>query len=256
MVFIAYPALPTVAVVKSLQQICTAAREDDPIRPLLWTRTASAETASAETASSETLSTETTSAETTSAETVPEETASNGEDDRSYEEEAIAVEMGYVANPDSHYLLVTDTDTAQDIAYVGWRHSKSRTDAKWAEMHANRYRPPEMNSELMDATSGACYLKRAKILKDSEAFVLLELYVRPEYQRRGIGGDLVEWGLKKADELEIVAYTEASAEGLGLYLKHGFREVDRVTVDLGDWGGEKGQLHSMGLLVRPVRGKE
>jgi len=86
--------------------------------------------------------------------------------------------------------------------------------------------------------------------------VLKELYVRPEFQRKGIGGTLVEWGVKKADELGLVAYTEASPKGLGLYLKHGFKEVDRVTVDLEPWGGEKGTVHSYGLLVRNARARE
>ena len=160
MVFNANPALPTVAVVKSLREICTAAKDDDPISHLIWTPNAPADTASTENASAENASTE----------TVSGETASHGSVGRSFEDEAIAVEMGYVADPDSHYLLVTDTEAAKDVAYVGWRHTKSRTDTEWAELHANRYRPPEINKELRDATAGACFLKRAQLLKDSEAF--------------------------------------------------------------------------------------
>jgi GNAT superfamily N-acetyltransferase len=83
--------------------------------------------------------------------------------------------------------------------------------------------------------------------------VLKELYVLPEYQRKGDRGMLVEWVVKKADELGLLAYTEASQQGLGLYLRHGFEEVDRVTVALEPWGGEKGSVNSYGLLVRRPR---
>jgi hypothetical protein len=87
--------------------------------------------------------------------------------------------------------------------------------------------------------------------------VLKELYVQPEFQRRGIRGTLVEWGVKKTDELGLVAYTEASPKGLGLYLRYGFKEVDSVTVDLEPWGGKKGAVHSYGLLLRKAgRGKD
>jgi len=227
MAFTISHALPTVACVRSIRAIEAAAQEKEVIGPLLWPQTATTETASNE----------------------------PSDDDRSLEEEEFTRDIGFLADPSNHYLLVTDEVATKEVAYVWWQHAQGRTDAEWAEVYANRYRPPEMNKELMDATSGARFLKRAKILKDSEAFVLKELYVRPEYQRQGLGGRLVEWGVKKADELGILAYTEASAKGLGLYLRYGFYEMDRVTVDLGDWGGEKGQLHSYGLLVRPLQGR-
>jgi len=77
--------------------------------------------------------------------------------------------------------------------------------------------------------------------------------VRPEFQRQGHGGRLVDWGVKKADELGLSAYTDATEKGLGLYLKHGFQEVDRVVVDLGDWGGERGVMHGHVLLFRAAK---
>lgn len=80
--------------------------------------------------------------------------------------------------------------------------------------------------------------------------VLKECYVRHSHQRRGLGAALVAWGCRKADESGLLAYCEASPEGLNLYKRHGFREVDRVTVDLEPWGGNKGEFHSYGLLVR------
>lgn len=74
--------------------------------------------------------------------------------------------------------------------------------------------------------------------------------MRPEYQRKGLGSRLVKWGVDRADELGLSAYTEASEQGLNLYLRYGFKEVDRVTVDLEPWGGEKGSSNTYGLLFR------
>jgi ribosomal protein S18 acetylase RimI-like enzyme len=83
--------------------------------------------------------------------------------------------------------------------------------------------------------------------------VLKELYVRREYQRRGIGNMLVQWGVSKADELCLLAYTEATPAGLRLYLRHGFVEMDRMAVDLEAWG--RGQISDYHLLVREARGR-
>jgi GNAT superfamily N-acetyltransferase len=52
--------------------------------------------------------------------------------------------------------------------------------------------------------------------------------VDPKYQRRGIAGELVQWGLDEARRRGLEATTEASSMGRGAYEKLGFhREVDR-----------------------------
>ena len=50
------------------------------------------------------------------------------------------------------------------------------------------------------------------------------------YQRRGLGAQLVRWGLRKADGMSLGVYTEASPQGAGLYAALGFREVGHVLV--------------------------
>ncbi|KAJ5885561.1 hypothetical protein N7495_010071 [Penicillium taxi] len=170
--------------------------------------------------------------------------ASDGEDDE------IRRMIPMLKDSKNTYLLVVEEASGQAVAFAWWNHSKGQTAAEWAEGYKNRYRPPTMNGALMDATGGERYLKRAKLLAEKEFMQLKELYVLPNYQRQGLGSMLVEFGVHKADELSLPAYTEASPEGLGLYLKHGFQEVDRVTVDLEQWGGPEGDFNSYGLLYR------
>ena len=82
------------------------------------------------------------------------------------------------------------------------------------------------------------------------SLVLKELYVRPDYQRRGLGGVLVGKMVQRADELGLPAYLESSTVGYNLYTRHGFREIDRVVVDLASWGGSKGQDNTYVLMLR------
>jgi GNAT superfamily N-acetyltransferase len=81
---------------------------------------------------------------------------------------------------------------------------------------------------------------------------LQELYVIPEFQRKGLGGKLVEWGIKTADEKGLQVYIEATEAGLNLYLRYGMKEVDRVDVDLEPWGGKKGDWNRYALLHKPA----
>ncbi|KKA19812.1 hypothetical protein T310_6204 [Rasamsonia emersonii CBS 393.64] len=176
-------------------------------------------------------------------------------DAQAQDDEEVSRTVAFLSDPNNRYFWITEDATNKAVAYAWWQYAKGRTEAEWAETYANRYRPEGMNKALMDATSGARFLKRAKILGEKDVFILKELYVRPEFQRRGLGGILVEKGLREADELGLPAYTEATEKGFGLYLKHGFKEVDRVTVDLEPWGGSKGEVSSYALLLRDIQPK-
>ena len=63
--------------------------------------------------------------------------------------------------------------------------------------------------------------------------------VTPEYHGRGIGATLIEAGLKVVDDASAKAYIEASPMGLSLYLRHGWKKVDEIVIDLRDFGGNE-----------------
>jgi GNAT superfamily N-acetyltransferase len=158
--------------------------------------------------------------------------------------------LPFLQDPCNTYLLATDVVSGAAAGYVWWKHQAGRSEAEWARLYAQRHRPHGMNKALMDATSGERFLRGARILGDRPALVMRELYVRPECQRKGIGARLVQWGVKYAAELGVVAYTEASAQGKELYLRCGFREVDCVRVELEPWGGRKGEVSEYWLLIK------
>ena len=61
----------------------------------------------------------------------------------------------------------------------------------------------------------------------------LELIVtRPEWQGKGAAGKLIRWGLERADEEGSVCYLEASPDGKPVYERFGWRERERLVVDL------------------------
>lgn len=62
------------------------------------------------------------------------------------------------------------------------------------------------------------------------------LTVKPEFQGQGIGAKLVDWGLKEADERHIVTCVESTPNGIALYKKNGFKEVEIVDANMHDFG--------------------
>lgn len=80
--------------------------------------------------------------------------------------------------------------------------------------------------------------------------VLLLLGVAPTHQRMGLGTLLINEGLAIADEKNAKTYIEASPKGLGLYLKHGWKLVDEIVLDMRQYG-DSGVAKEQCLIRKP-----
>jgi GNAT superfamily N-acetyltransferase len=75
----------------------------------------------------------------------------------------------------------------------------------------------------------------------------------PKYERRGVATALVNWGLERADEQHLRAFTEASPRGSLVYERLGFEVRERVKLRWGeDWAAGKGDI-LWNFLERPAR---
>ena len=57
---------------------------------------------------------------------------------------------------------------------------------------------------------------------------LHRIAIHPDYQRRGIASQLLQWGLDRADSEKLVSYLNARSQARRLYEKGGFTVVERV----------------------------
>lgn len=86
--------------------------------------------------------------------------------------------------------------------------------------------------------------------------------VFPHVQRRGIGRQLMQWGMAEANRLGLESFIEATDAGKGLYDGCGYREVARVGVELNlvdasyEWRTLAARLLPVGYTAmwRPVQG--
>jgi GNAT superfamily N-acetyltransferase len=83
------------------------------------------------------------------------------------------------------------------------------------------------------------------------------LAVSPSYQRQGLGAALLAPVLEQADREGRKTYIEASAKGVGLYRKFGWRECDEpIRVDLGRFEGfeDVGVVKNVLMMREPGAG--
>ncbi|KAI8256023.1 hypothetical protein K4K53_007589 [Colletotrichum sp. SAR 10_77] len=79
---------------------------------------------------------------------------------------------------------------------------------------------------------------KERILAEKPYLSLDYLAVHPENKGKGIATALVESGIRQAEKMGIDVFILAFQAGLNLYLRLGFKEVERVVQDDSKWGGK------------------
>ncbi|PNP37681.1 hypothetical protein TGAM01_v203400 [Trichoderma gamsii] len=110
---------------------------------------------------------------------------------------------------------------------------------------------PGTNVEACDAFFGEMDRRWWARFEGKPHVYLKLLHTDPDHQRRGAGSKCLEWGTAEADRLGLVSYLESSEEGRPLYEKFGFKEVDRIVVDLSKWGAST-QAKAYQMVREPV----
>ncbi|TPR00966.1 FAD binding domain family protein [Aspergillus niger] len=94
-----------------------------------------------------------------------------------------------------------------------------------------------------------------RVLRDvvggEEVLTLEYLTTHPDYWRQGVGSMLVQSGVRVADQYGMKTYVMSEPAGLKVYLNHGFKVVDEITVEYAQFGGTEPTTHYF-LVREPV----
>ncbi|KAJ4311278.1 hypothetical protein N0V84_010523 [Fusarium piperis] len=129
-----------------------------------------------------------------------------------------------IANPNSNK---SEEDT-RDGPALSISEPKEHLRELWGRFN-------ERNAEM-----DAC---KEEAVKGQKHYEVLQLMVHPSHQRSGVGSRLLSSALVKADSDAAPTLVTSSAEGHGLYLRHGFRSLGKTwPVDNARWAGEVAKL--------------
>ncbi|KAH7035222.1 acetyltransferase [Microdochium trichocladiopsis] len=106
---------------------------------------------------------------------------------------------------------------------------------------------PGCNVEACEALFGGLAKMRGRIMAGKPCVYLHLLQTDPKHERRGAGGMLIQDMLKSARELGLPVFLESSAVAHALYLKHGFEDIEKQSLDFAPWGLD--QTHETWAMV-------
>lgn len=163
-------------------------------------------------------------------------------------ERAVSLLTFNASDPSSHIIKAFRPLTGDILAYGHW-HFYPSSDP---HPHPPIEYPPLSGNPLLGAHFfGTLARTQERHMRDQGAYAYMRmLVVRPAYHRRGIGEGILRWGLKIADEEGWKAWIDASPVGVGLYERLGWREVERLVVDGGEWGGRRGEVEATVSMLR------
>ena len=147
------------------------------------------------------------------------------------------------------YYLVAKLPSGKIIGGAKWNFfQNSDPQFPWPVKYA-----PDANVEMVKWYFEQLDKRRNEGMKGKKHALMATLVVSPEYQRCGIGKALLEWGLRKCDEENLECWIDATKEGKGLYLQHGWEEVGELEIDLKRWGDSNGGLMWTANMIRKPR---
>ncbi|KAK0710647.1 hypothetical protein B0H67DRAFT_601620 [Lasiosphaeris hirsuta] len=95
---------------------------------------------------------------------------------------------------------------------------------------------PGVNTEELDAKISAV---QNRLRAEREYMILDYVAVHPDNQGRGVASSLARRGIQQAERLGVPIFVLAFDVSLGVYLREGFREVERLLQDARPCGGNE-----------------
>ncbi|RAH87012.1 acyl-CoA N-acyltransferase [Aspergillus japonicus CBS 114.51] len=104
--------------------------------------------------------------------------------------------------------------------------------------------PPSSDQKLCEEFFGKMDQEKWEVMGAKKYYYLDMLATHPNYNGRGLGSQLLRWGLHRADEAGMDTFLASTPQGRRLYEKYGFQVVKEYEVVEG---------HVQASMVRPVR---
>ncbi|KAL4878085.1 hypothetical protein BJY04DRAFT_196700 [Aspergillus karnatakaensis] len=129
-------------------------------------------------------------------------------------------------------------------AFAKWKLYETTKSREERQKEAETTWPASSDAALCDRFFGTLDKERRSATADQPHYYLDMLGTRPQFNGRGLGSKLLNWGLSKADEEKVMVFLVSTPQGKQLYERYGFQTVREYEAAPG---------YTMTSMLRPAR---
>ncbi|KAI1337251.1 hypothetical protein F5Y15DRAFT_418017 [Xylariaceae sp. FL0016] len=189
----------------------------------------------------------------------------HGDGDRAREaaiaEGATRLQSWHTDDPTSYWQKVVDTETGEIAGAALWNIHKENPFAEENQMEVSWF-PDDGSRRFVEEFLEIYEKPRANVGRRPQVYLFI-LFTHPNYRRRGVAQQLLNWGMNKADEMSVEMFLDSTPVGKPLYEANKFHVVEKTVIvpqtqspDQGWKDAEKKIGHSTWWLMwRPIKGQ-
>ncbi|KAF2175457.1 hypothetical protein K469DRAFT_702208 [Zopfia rhizophila CBS 207.26] len=136
------------------------------------------------------------------------------------EEAAQRLHFWHVNDPSSYWQKVVDTDSSKIVGGALWNIHKENPFAEQKHSEITWY-PNDSSREYVAQALGKHVSPRARMAQRAHVDLYI-IFTHPDYRRRGVGQQIMDWGKNKADEMNVEFWLDSTPYGRPLYEANDF----------------------------------
>ncbi|KAI0117933.1 acyl-CoA N-acyltransferase [Nemania sp. FL0031] len=138
----------------------------------------------------------------------------------SLDEAAERLAKWHTEDPSSYWQKVIDTETGNIAGAALWNIHKENPFAQAHDMEVTWF--PDDGSRKFTEQMIELHSAPRALRGQRPHIYLFIIYTSPAYRRKGVGQQLMSWGIKKADEMGVEMFLDSTPMGRPLYEENGF----------------------------------
>ncbi|KAI0151791.1 hypothetical protein GGR57DRAFT_492808 [Xylariaceae sp. FL1272] len=151
----------------------------------------------------------------------------HGNDDdsreRAIEDAAKQLKQSNANDPTSYWQKIVDDESGRIAGGALWSIFEQNPFTNYEPRQAPWF--PDDGSRAYAETALRIHVTPRLLCSQRPHIYLFIIFTHPDYRRRGVGRQFMEWGAKKADEMDLDTFLDASEMGKPLYEATGFVSV-------------------------------